>query len=436
MSASSVAVLLWAAYITKGKIMYEFLPQEKEDLREAQQEAWNRYRQNYNKRTKKPTGKAGPFSRWISRFYVLALIIFVASILFINVLPNNILAAVMGILSALSIFLITLLRKRNVRKGARGFAAFLAMIMIFVFGTGSVYALETFSFLSTNSVPNENRVSSIIKDPFNVCITGIDTYGTIDEQGRSDVNMIVTVNPQTSQILLTSIPRDYEIYLSEYDFAIDKLTHTGFYNVATTVAAEEDLLNTKINYFVKINFSTVKTFIDAIGGVDVYSEYEFTPVKKDDWTVQEGMNHMNGKQALAFARERKAFIDGDRQRIKNQQAVFEAIIKKATSKRTMALNYTKLLTSLNQNFEMDFSPEEMSALAKYQLAKNPEWKIFKNTITGGDGSMPLYSTGGAYAYVMTQDEESIEHAQELISAVLEGKELEKDKDDDIIIKKE
>jgi LCP family protein required for cell wall assembly len=216
--------------------------------------------------------------------------------------------------------------------------------------------------------------------------------------------------------------------MPDKDNAMDKLTHTGFYGVPTTIGAVEGLLDAKVNYYVKVNFTTVEKFIDAIGGIDVYSEYEFTPVKLKSWTVKEGMNHMNGEQALAFARERKAFLTGDNQRIKNQQAVFEAMIKKATSSRTMLLSYNKILKSLKDYFEMSFSSREMRALIKNQLSKNPEWKMYKNTVIGGDGSMPTYTTGGLYCYVMTQNEESVNNARSLIQAVLDGDTLAKDED--------
>jgi LCP family protein required for cell wall assembly len=284
------------------------------------------------------------------------------------------------------------------------------------------------SFLDFTSVENANSVGDITKEPFNLMITGMDVKGTIDTEGRSDVNMIVTVNPVNNQILMTSVPRDYQIYMPDKDNAMDKLTHTGFYGVPTTTGALENLLDTKVNYYVKVNFTTVEKFIDAIGGIDVYSEYEFTPVKLKSWTVKEGMNHMNGEQALAFARERKAFLTGDNQRIKNQQAVFEAMIKKATSSKTMLLSYNKILKNLKDYFEMSFSSKELRSLIKLQLSKNPEWKIYKNTVTGGDGSMPTYTTNGLYCYVMTQDEESVNNARSLIAAVLNGDTLAKDED--------
>ena len=408
---------------------------DNEALRQAQEEAYDRYRGNYMKGVKKKicTGKAGPFPRWLSWIYVLALAAFAGIMTIMNVLPFGMLIAFYVILGLLSLIIVVQLRKPNVKKWVRGLASVTAILLICGFGVGTAYAMGTLSFLDFTSVENEKKVAAITKEPFNVCITGMDVSGTIAEEGRSDVNMIVTVNPQTEQILMTSIPRDYEIYMPDKDMAMDKLTHTGFYSIDTTIGAEENLLDTNINYYVKVNFTTVKEFINAVGGVDVYSEYEFTPVKKKDWTVQKGWNHMDGEQALAFARERKAFIDGDNQRIKNQQAVLEAVLKKATSSRTMLLSYNKILSNLRDYFRMSFSSAELRSLMKLQLAKNPQWKIYKNTIIGGNGSMPTYSTGNAYAYVMTQDPDSIENAKTLINAVLAGQMLDKDDDDNVYV---
>ncbi len=256
----------------------------------------------------------------------------------------------------------------------------------------------------------------------------MDVDGTIDKEGLSDVNMIVTVNPTTHQILMTSIPRDYQIYMPDLEGAMDKLTHTGFYGVKTTMGAEEQLLGIDANYYVKVNFTTIKQFINAVGGVDVYSEYEFVPVKMDTWTVKKGWNHMNGEEALAFARERKAFDTGDNQRVKNQQAVFEALLEKAMNSRTVVLSYNKVLSELKDYFEMSFSSREMRSLVKMQLALSPKWKINKTALVGGDASMGTYTTGASRAYVMTQDPTSIENAKYLINAVMNGQSLKTEED--------
>ena len=407
---------------------------EIEAIKQASQEAYDRYRSNYtknkSKRDKKSSGhkRVNGFHRVLTLIYLIAFGVFAASIITMNVLPFGMSVAMFGVLILLSLVIFIQTRSRKSKNWGKVLATLAAILLIGFYGVGTAYSLGTLSFLSGSSVKNESAVADVTKHPFNFIITGIDVDGTIDEEGRSDVNMLVTVNPKTQQILMTSVPRDYEIYMPDFDNAMDKLTHTGFYGVQTTIGAEEQLFDTEINYYVKVNFTTVERFIDAVGGVDVESEYEFTPVKLKDWTVQKGMNHMNGKQALAFARERKAFVDGDHQRIKNQQLVFEALIKKATSSRTMILSYNKVLTSLRNYFEMSFSSREIRKLVKFQLAKDPDWKIFKNTIIGGDGSLPTYSTGGAYAYVMTQDPESIENAKTLMNAVLEGQDLQTDED--------
>lgn len=371
------------------------------------------------------------FTKILSIPYVALFAAFIASITLMNVLPFFWWVSLLVVLGLLSIIIVAQLRKVNIKKWAKVVSTTMAVILMFIYGVGIAYSMGTLSFLNDTSVDNEKAVGKITKEPFNVMMTGLDVRGFVDEQGRSDVNMLVTVNPVTETILMTSIPRDYEIRMPDYDYATDKLTHTGFYSVQTTMGAEEDLLQTEINYYVKVNFSTVQVFINQIGGIDVYSEYEFNPVKRPEWTVKQGWNHMNGKQALAFARERKAFEDGDRQRIKNQQLVFEAMIKKATSSKTMLLNYNKIVSKMHRNFEMSFSSREIRQLLKFQLARNPKWKIYKNSITGGDGRLSTY-TGGV-CYVMTQDAESIANAQNLIIAVQEGKELKKDKEGNITV---
>lgn len=375
-------------------------------------------------------------STLLSILYSLAFIVFVVVIIKLDILPKSTLILFCALLTLLSMLLILQIKSNKIIKFAKILASCLSIILIFGFVTTSVYAMQTLSFLSDVSVNNKEKASPVIQEPFNVCITGIDVDGEIDEQGRSDVNMIVTVNPKTGQILLTSIPRDYEIYLSDYDNAVDKLTHTGFIDTDTTIKAEEDLLDIKIDHYVKINFSTVTQFIDAIGGIDVYSEYEFTPVKKKDWTVKKGMNHMNGKETLAFARERKSFIDGDIQRIKNQQAVFEAIIKKSANSKTLLLNYSKILSSLKKYFEMSFNSSEVKSLIKYQILKSPDWKIYKNTLIGGDLTIPTYSTGSTPVYVMSQNQESIDNAKKLINGIMNGNTISKDDDGNLHLENE
>lgn len=389
-------------------------------MRSDERREYEEYRKKSRRRKKKKHTKFYKFTRILALIYIIALIVFTAVVVKMNVLPAGVLIAVIIILVLLSAVLFIQLFFKNIKMWAKVLATCMSVCLLFVYSITSVYALGTLSFL--NRVSNKNNPNSVqvTSEPFNVLITGIDTNGTIDTEGRSDVTMIATVNPIKGEVLLTSIPRDYYVRMPNYDYEGDKLTHTGFYGTETTIGAVEDLLRITINYYVKINFSTVKEFINAIGGVDVYSEYEFNPVKMKSWTVKKGVNHMNGEQALAFARERKAFLTGDNQRIKNQQAVMEALIKKATSGVTMLFKYNRILNSLGDYMEMNFSSSEIRGLAKYQIAKNIDWSIKKNTLTGHDSSQTTYSTGSENVYVMTQDEDSINEAKTKIDEVMDS----------------
>lgn len=380
--------------------------------------------------------KGAKFGKALSSIYLIALAAFTAIMTVMNVLPFHYLIATYVLLGILSLIIVTQLCRVRIKKWARVLATFMAIILISVYGIGSAYALGTLDFLSGSSVKNDNRVDRISEESFNVIMTGMDVNGTIDEQGRSDVNMVVTINPKTATILMTSIPRDYEIRMPQVGYATDKLTHTGFYGVDYTISSIEDLLSINANYYVKVNFTTVKKFVNAIGGIDVYSEYEFEPEKCKGWTVKEGWNHMNGKQALAFARERHSFRDGDNQRVKNQQAVFEALINKATSSSTILLSYSKILNNLRNYFEMSFSSREIRSLMKLQLAKNPKWKIYKNTLYGQGASKTTYTGGSQPLYVTEQNATSIAYSSGLINAVLDGKTLKENEDKTISIVEE
>ena len=375
------------------------------------------------------------FTKILSVPYVVLLAVFAVVMTLMDVLPFFWWAAMLVVLGLLSVIVIIQLRKTNIKKWAKVLSTMLAVVLMFFYGLGTVYALGTLSFLDRTSVKNESKVAHITKEPFNVLITGMDVWGKVDEPGRSDVNMMVTVNPETEQILMTSIPRDYEIYMPDKGMAMDKLTHTGFYSVDTTIGAVENLLDTEANYYVKVNFSTIVKFIDAIGGLDFNNEVEFTSAITGH-VYKQGMIHVQGRGALYYARERKAFIEGDNQRIKNQQLIFSEMLKKATSSKTMLLSYNKILSELDDYFEMSLSSREIRSLLKLQLGKNIKWKMFKNTVVGGNGSLATYSTGATKCYVMTQDPYSIANAQDLIKAVLNGQKLTKDKETDRVIVKE
>lgn len=280
----------------------------------------------------------------------------------------------------------------------------------------------------TNDTNDALAVSDITTTPFNILISGNDSFGKLDEVSRSDVDMIVTVNPVTSTVLMTSIPRDS--YVQEYceDYACnyganDKLTHTGIYGVDTTRDTIEQLLDIDINYTYRVNFTSMIDIVDALGGVDIDVD-EGMAVSKfySDSTlegVHEGTNHLNGKRALAYSRERKAYLDGDSQRARNQQQVLQAMVKKATSPELLK-NYSSILNAISGAFDTNMTSDEITSFIKYQIQAMPGWK-FEQYVLKGYSDMQVSAELGSAVSVIMLYQDSIRVASEKIQAVLDGK---------------
>lgn len=270
-------------------------------------------------------------------------------------------------------------------------------------------------------------VSDITSKPFNVLISGSDTRGGFDENGRSDVIMIATVNPKTHTILLTSVPRDFYVTTACdagdgcMQGALDKITHTGIHGTNTTKRTVEQLLGIEINYTFKVGFDTVTELVDVLGGVDVYVEPGYA-VHTSYLNVNEGINHLNAEQALAYARERYSYTEGDRQRTKNQQQVLMGIVKEAT-KPSVITNYAAIMDTMANTFSTTMSNEEITDLIKYQLNNNPTWKMEQYMVDGTGDTLMCAELGDA-ASVMVPDQSTVKMAKDKINAVLAGKSSE------------
>lgn len=252
------------------------------------------------------------------------------------------------------------------------------------------------------------KVVNVTNTPFNVYIAGGDGYGSIDYTFNTDVNMVATINPTTRKILLTSIPRDYYVNLvGQGPNAYDKLTHAGYYGIEESVKTVENLLDTDINYYVKINFSTIQGIVDAIGGVDVYSDYDFYEQAYGLYHFTIGNNHLDGKQALAFARERKSFATGDVQRVKNQQKVVEAIVNKVTSSTALISSYDRILDSVSENLDTNMPSKDISRLVKMQLNDMRGWTIESQNAVGTGQMGPTYTFPTLNLYTMLPDKDSV-----------------------------
>lgn len=251
---------------------------------------------------------------------------------------------------------------------------------------------------------------------FTMYISGIDTAGDISTKSRSDVNILAVVNTNTKQVLLVSTPRDYFVPLSISGGVKDKLTHAGIYGVNVSKDTLGMLYGMDIDYYFRINFSGFEELIDALGGITVQSDYTFDV--EPSFHYEKGSNTLTGIEALAFARERHAFAEGDRQRGKNQMAVITGVINKMQSPAVLQ-NFSGLMQGLEGSFESDMPYEALSGLVKEQLSGGGSWNVVSYSVDGTGSKSSTYSMSKP-AYVMIPDQSTVDKAKELIGQVKSG----------------
>jgi LCP family protein required for cell wall assembly len=271
--------------------------------------------------------------------------------------------------------------------------------------------------------------NDITGEPFILYCSGIDARtDDLSVKSRSDVNILAVVNPQTHQVLLLNTPRDYYLPL-HMNGRMDKLTHAGVFGINESMATLDDLYGIETSYYLRVNFTGLVNIVDALGGVDVESPCRFTTntmeipnengsgFHEERFTFDEGKIHINGREALAFSRERYAFADGDNQRGKNQMAVIKAIVDKASSSAVLS-RYEKLLSAVSDSFITNLSYDQISALVKMQQKGGDDWNISTYAVSGEGDTQYTYSAGNAW--VMHPDEEMVDTAKKLIQQVLNG----------------
>lgn len=357
---------------------------------------------------------------WLLNF--VATIIFMVMLIVVDAFPAKltlyILISMFVLLSLAQLFI----SSRHRKKTFRVIGIIISVIYIGISSLGSYYLYSTFSVFNRMGLGASSNVSGVdvTSDSYNVYFTGIDQWDS--EKGkdleRSDVNMIATVNPVTKQVLLTSIPRDAYVPLAK-NGEMDKLTHTGIYGVDETINTVEGWLDIDLNYYVKVNFSGVVDVINALGGIEVYSPESFVPEKRSWYTVQKGWNHMNGKEALAFARERHELKNGDASRVLNQQRVVKGIITKITSSTKLLTSYGKLLDVCEKDIKTNMSADEMISLAKSEMLNLGGWEIKTQSLKGeyGQGVVASLSSSREYS-IYKVDKKSIKECLDNMDDVM------------------
>lgn len=274
-------------------------------------------------------------------------------------------------------------------------------------------------------IANE-AVDVSMSEPFTVYLSGMDTYNEISSADRSDVNIIAVVNPKSHQILLVTTPRDYYVPIPGVSGGQpDKLTHAGIYGIDASMRTLEEIYETDIQFFGRVNFTSLINIVDALGGLEVISDEEFTtgPESGAEIHVNEGLNYFDGTSTLAFCRERHALGDGDNARGRHQQAVITAMIKKMMSP-AMLRGATEIIQSVSDGVDTNFTMDQIQTLIKTQLRTNAEWNIYSISAEGFGDKQYCYSSGSTLLYVTIPDEQSIANIIDLINRVEAGEVLE------------
>lgn len=253
---------------------------------------------------------------------------------------------------------------------------------------------------------------SVDKDAFVVLVSGIDINGRISLRSRSDVNILMVVNPVKGTITLVSIPRDMYVPFSCQNNALDKLTHSGIYGINCTVQTIESFVGVDINYYVRMNFTSFIKIIDVIGNISVYSPFEFTTTGGLH-SFEKGLNVLDSEQALAFARERKVFESGDVQRGLNQQEVIKAVIKKLISPNTLT-KIDKIVSSVAKSIDTNLDPADLQKLIALQIDKGIDWKFSSYHISGTESREETFSVPGQDLFVVIPSAESVANIKKII----------------------
>ena len=269
--------------------------------------------------------------------------------------------------------------------------------------------------LELEDAPEPLAVPEDLPRRFLVYLSGTDTFGSAATRARSDVNILAAVDTQAKKLLLVATPRDFYVTFPETGGAKDKLAHAGIYGVEASAAALEGLYGVTVDYWVKMNFTGFVELIDALGGVEVYSDQAFTvePIK----TYRQGYNQLTGLEALAFARERYSFPDGDYQRAKNQMEVIRAVVEKCSS-FALVQNFRPVLEAAGEHLETNMPKEHLYGLAALQLGDPGPWTVETYTAQGESAYRETWSMPGQELYVILPGEASVQEAKEKLAAAL------------------
>ena len=270
----------------------------------------------------------------------------------------------------------------------------------------------------------QNTRDDITSKPFIIYLSGIDTRsGKMPSKSLSDVNMFVVVNPKTRKILMVGVPRDYYVQLHGKEGLKDKLTHAGMNGgVKLSKATMEDLLGVEADFYVRVNFNAVIKLVDAVfpNGITINNDqkYGFSCWTDRSCYFKPGNNTVKGKCALAFARERYAYAEGDRHRGENQQQVIKLLVDKLSSTKSLLTNYEKIMKALEGTFDTSLSTNNITSFIQFQLDDMRGWEFETQNLDGSNSMAKTYSFPKQDLYVMVPNQKTVTAAKEKIQEYL------------------
>ncbi len=358
-------------------------------------------------------------------------ILFLKNLIILDILPLKYLAMIVLFLILILCYNFT---SQYTKAHIAGKILAIVLSVILMFGyTASGKVKYTLNNISDSLFFNQqNKDKRVIKkdESFIVYISGNDEYGKITEHGKSDVNILATVNPKTKQILLLSTPRDYYITISGFDESgnlitgLDKFTHAGNAGIQYSIEALENLYGVDIDYFFKINFDGCINIVDAMGGITIYSDVEFTNgtnAAPEQYNFVVGANKCDGAKTLAFVRERECFIKGDIQRGINQEAAITAMLDKVISP-SILLKYAQILDAVSDTLLTNMPVEAITGLVKEQINNPKDWNVQSYALDyiKEESGTRLCNVYGGYRWVAIPDYDMVNNAIEMINKIKSG----------------
>ncbi|HDR7666748.1 TPA: LytR family transcriptional regulator [Bacillus wiedmannii] len=235
---------------------------------------------------------------------------------------------------------------------------------------GGVYAYTVYSNVSNalnavhkpldrdKSDKRDKKVEIADNKPISILLMGVDQED--NGTGRSDSLMLFTLNPKTKSMKITSIPRDSYTEIVGKGKK-DKINHAyAFGGIDMSVKTVENFLNVPVDHYIEVNMSGFKDIVDAVGGVDVNNDLEFT---SRDQHFAKGNIHLNGETALKYTRMRYEDPRGDFGRQMRQRQVIQAVIKKGASVSSLA-SYGDVLKAIEKNVKTSLTQDQMFDIQK------------------------------------------------------------------------